>query len=126
MYTYTHIQYTYIHTHIHTQRGSGVFDKSIRGLLLLNQLGYGQEGSGLYLDLVYNPLGAFLPPEQSALEAAYKKKLGDDFGIVFNSLFTLSNMPVKRFADFLHRRGELQGAFCFVFVWHVCMACMYV
>jgi hypothetical protein len=79
-------------------------------LLLLNQLGYGQEGSGLHLDLVYNPLGAFLPPEQSALESAYKKRLADDFGIVFNSLFTLSNMPIKRFADFLHRRGELQGA----------------
>ena len=89
------------------QRGSGVFNRSIRGLLLLNQLGYGQKGSGLVLDLVYNPLGAFLPPEQSALEAAYRRQLETDFGITFNNLYTLTNMPIKRFADQLARRGEL-------------------
>jgi radical SAM/Cys-rich protein len=89
------------------QRGSGVFSRSIRGLLLLNQLGYGQEGSGLILDLVYNPLGAFLPPEQSALEATYRRQLEADFGISFNNLFTLTNMPIKRFADQLARRDEL-------------------
>ncbi|KAJ1475153.1 hypothetical protein T484DRAFT_1634310 [Baffinella frigidus] len=98
----------YSEKNVDTQRGRGVFDKSIHGLLQLNQLGYGVPGSGLSLDLVYNPLGAFLPPEQTALEAQYRAKLAEDFGIVFTSLFTLSNMPVKRFADFLHRRGELQ------------------
>lgn len=99
----------YSEKNVDTQRGSGVFEKSIEGLMQLNQLGYGQEGSGLSLDLVYNPLGAFLPPEQGGLEANYKKKLMEDYGIVFNNLFTLSNMPIKRFADFLHRRGELKG-----------------
>lgn len=97
----------YSEKNVNTQRGSGVFDKSILGLLKLNQLGYGVEGSGLHLDLIYNPLGAFLPPEQAALEAKYRTELADNFGIVFSNLFTLSNMPIKRFADFLHRRGEL-------------------
>ncbi|EKX33479.1 hypothetical protein GUITHDRAFT_160284 [Guillardia theta CCMP2712] len=93
---------------VDTQRGSGVFEKSIHGLMKLNQAGYGAEGSGLVLDLIYNPLGGFLPPEQKALEEKYKTELSTHFGIVFNSLFTLSNMPIKRFADFLYRRGELQ------------------
>uniref|UniRef100_A0A7S0DY16 DUF3641 domain-containing protein n=1 Tax=Hanusia phi TaxID=3032 RepID=A0A7S0DY16_9CRYP len=93
---------------VDTQRGSGVFEKSIHGLMKLNQAGYGADGSGLMLDLIYNPLGGFLPPEQKALEAKYKTELSNNFGIVFNSLFTLSNMPIKRFADFLYRRGELQ------------------
>ena len=97
----------YSEKNVDLQRGSGVFSRSIRGLLLLNQLGYGQAGSDLVLDLVYNPLGAFLPPEQSALEAAYRRQLEGDFGITFNRLFTLTNMPIKRFADQLHRRGEL-------------------
>jgi radical SAM/Cys-rich protein len=97
----------YSEKNVDLQRGSGVFSRSIRGLLLLNQLGYGQPGSGLTLDLVYNPLGAFLPPEQTALEATYRRKLEADFGISFNNLFTLTNMPIKRFADQLHRRGEL-------------------
>ena len=64
---------------------------------------YGAPGSGLVLDLVYNPLGAFLPPPQEKLEAKYKEELEQVFGIVFNSLFTITNMPIKRFADFLHR-----------------------
>ena len=97
----------YSEKNVNTQRGTGVFDKSILGLLKLNQLGYGVEGSGLSLDLIYNPLGAFLPPEQGALESKYRQELADNFGIVFTNLFTLSNMPIKRFADFLHRRGEL-------------------
>ena len=97
----------YSEKNVNTQRGAGVFDKSILGLIKLNQAGYGVEGSGLHLDLIYNPLGAFLPPEQSALEAKYRTELAENFGVVFSSLFTLSNMPIKRFADFLHRRGEL-------------------
>jgi len=96
----------YSEKNVNTQRGAGVFDKSIYGLIKLNQAGYGVEGSGLRLDLIYNPLGAFLPPEQSALEAKYCSELAENFS-VFSSPFTLSNMPIKRFADFLHRRGEL-------------------
>jgi len=97
----------YSEKNVNSQRGSGVFDKSILGLLRLNEIGYGVEGTGLNLDLIYNPLGAFLPPEQSALEAQYRTELAEHFGIVFNSLFTMTNIPIKRFADFLHRRGEL-------------------
>lgn len=93
---------------VNMQRGSGVFDRSIRGLMKLNALGYGKPGSGLKLDLVYNPVGGFLPPEQAALEAKYKEELDETFGIQFNNLFTITNMPIKRFADFLYRRGELQ------------------
>mmetsp|Transcript_14164 Transcript_14164/g.20932 ORF Transcript_14164/g.20932 Transcript_14164/m.20932 type:complete len:450 (+) Transcript_14164:26-1375(+) len=92
---------------VNTQRGSGVFDRSILGLKNLNDLGYGIEGTGLSLDLVYNPLGAFLPPAQDKLEAKYKEELFHTFGISFSNLFTITNMPIKRFADFLHRRGEL-------------------
>lgn len=94
---------------VDTQRGSGVFERSISALLALNEVGYGQPHSGLVLDLVYNPLGAFLPPPQGSLESKYKEVLAADFGIVFNSLFTMTNMPVKRFADFLHRRDELKS-----------------
>lgn len=90
------------------QRGNGVFERSIAALLALNEAGYGIPGSNLHLDLVYNPLGAFLPPEQSKLQVAYEDKLRENFGILFDSLFTMTNMPIKRFADFLHRRGELQ------------------
>eukprot|EP00038_Savillea_parva_P023703 m.42123 g.42123 ORF g.42123 m.42123 type:complete len:500 (-) comp6227_c0_seq1:165-1664(-) len=92
---------------VNMQRGKGVFDKSIEGLRQLNSVGYGEPGSGLILDLVYNPVGPHLAPEQQALEAKYKQELDDTFGVVFNSLFTITNMPIKRFADFLHRRGEL-------------------
>jgi len=90
------------------QRGKGVFERSVAGLRKLNDLGFGVQGSGLYLDLVYNPLGAFLPPHQDALEAKYKEELQQHFGVTFNQLFTMTNMPIKRFADFLFRRGELQ------------------
>lgn len=86
------------------QRGNGVFERSIAGLLALNEAGYGTE---LPLDLVYNPGGAFLPPAQSDLEIAYKKELKENFGIVFNSLLTITNMPIKRFADYLHRNKEM-------------------
>ena len=89
------------------QRGNGVFDRSISALLAFNQNGYGKIND-LKLDLVYNPLGAFLPPEQEGLEKKYKEELMSNFGIQFNELYTMTNMPIKRFADFLHRQGELK------------------
>jgi radical SAM/Cys-rich protein len=98
----------YSETNVDAQRGVGVFDRSISALIALNDAGYGQLGSGLHLDLVYNPLGGFLPPEQKKLEAKYKEVLLANFGIVFNSLFTITNLPIKRFADFLYERGELE------------------
>lgn len=97
----------YSSKNVNMQRGSKVFERSIQGLQMLNDVGYGVEGSGLYMDLVYNPLGAFLPPPQDALESKYKEELDENFGVEFNSLFTMTNMPIKRFADFLYRRGEL-------------------
>ncbi|XP_033118383.1 uncharacterized protein LOC117117998 [Anneissia japonica] len=93
---------------VNIQRGAGVFNKSIQSLLLLNSLGYGKPSSPLQLHLVYNPLGAFLAPSQADLEVKYKEELWDNFGIEFNNLFTITNMPVKRFADFLYRRNELK------------------
>ena len=83
------------------QRGEGVFGQSIEALQVLNELGYGKEGSGLQLDLVYNPAGAFLPGDQAALEHDFKKALQEDFGIVFNQLFALTNLPISRFLDYL-------------------------
>ncbi|XP_052798330.1 uncharacterized protein LOC128230259 isoform X2 [Mya arenaria] len=94
---------------VNTQRGKGVFDRSIQALLVLNELGYGKSGTGLKLDLVYNPLGGFLPPPQMALEEKYREELWSVFGIEFSNLFTITNMPIKRFADFLHRRGDLES-----------------
>ena len=84
------------------QRGRGVFEQSIRALQLLNSLGYGRAG-GKPLNLVYNPLGAFLPPPQAQLEARYKEELDRLYGIEFHRLFTITNMPIKRFAEQLHR-----------------------
>jgi len=98
----------YSKQNVDNQRGSGVFDKSIRALRLLNEFGYGKNGSGLELDLVYNPLGAFLPPSQEKLELDYKKELRELFGIEFNHLFTITNMPIKRFSDFLRRTNRLE------------------
>jgi radical SAM/Cys-rich protein len=83
------------------QRGNGVFDRSIAALQKLNALGYGQEDSGLTLNLVYNPQGPSLPPNQAALEADYKRELLEHFGIRFNALFTITNMPIKRFGSML-------------------------
>jgi len=91
---------------VNQQRGNGVFERSIAALLALNEAGYGRGELGL--DLVYNPVGAFLPPDQGKLEVAYKEQLADNYGILFNSLFTMTNMPIKRFADFLYRRDELK------------------
>ena len=83
------------------QRGSGVFDQSIKALQELNRVGYGMPDSPLVLDLVYNPSGAFLPGDQAALQADFKKVLMEDFGIEFNNLFTITNLPIARFLDYL-------------------------
>ena len=83
------------------QRGDGVFDKSIEALKKLNLLGYGIKESGLILNLVYNPVGAFLPPEQSSIEADFKRELKTRYGIVFNNLYTITNMPIARYLDWL-------------------------
>jgi len=99
----------YLKDNVDKQRGRGVFDKSIRGLRLLNELGYGKQGSGLELHLVYNTLGAFLPSGQAGLERDYKDELNKQYGIGFNSLFTITNMPVRRFRRAIERSGELQG-----------------
>lgn len=90
------------------QRGEGVFDKSIKALKMLNEVGYGEEGTGLELNLVYNPTGAILPSSQSGLEFDFKQRLLNDHGIVFNQLFTITNMPISRYLDFLVQSGNLE------------------
>jgi radical SAM/Cys-rich protein len=99
----------YTAKNVDEQRGRGVFDKSIRALQRLNELGYGGADTGLILNLVYNPLDAYLPPSQERLEADYKMQLREHFGIVFNRLFTITNMPIKRFAEFLERSGKYES-----------------
>ncbi|MET0105129.1 MAG: arsenosugar biosynthesis radical SAM (seleno)protein ArsS [Sedimenticola sp.] len=98
----------YLEENVDNQRGKGVFEASIAGLKRLNALGYGQEGSGLLLNLVFNPQGATLPPSQSDLEADYKKRLFEKYGIRFNQLFTITNMPISRFGSMLLSKGEFQ------------------
>jgi radical SAM/Cys-rich protein len=83
------------------QRGDGVFSDSIKALQMLNDVGYGKQGSGLILNLVYNPAGAFMPPAQASLEQEYKKSLMENFGISFNNLFAITNLPISRFLDYL-------------------------
>ncbi len=87
------------------QRGDGVFDRSIWGLQRLNALGYGQPDSNKVLNLVYNPQGPVLPPPQAALQADYERELNEHFGIVFNELFTITNMPIQRFGSTLISKG---------------------
>jgi radical SAM/Cys-rich protein len=96
----------YTKDNVDRQRGSHAFESSILGLAKLNALGYGREGSELVLNLVYNPLGPFLPPPQQKLEADYKRELRSGFGIVFNRLFTLANMPIARFGSTLVSQGK--------------------
>jgi radical SAM/Cys-rich protein len=96
----------YTAENVDQQRGGGVFAKSIAALRLLNRLGYGMPDGGLTLDLVYNPVGAFLPPAQAELEARYHQELRDGFGVEFNHLLTITNMPIKRFADQLQKLGS--------------------
>lgn len=95
----------YTAENVDKQRGRGVFAKSIEALHRLNDLGYGMLDSALALDLVYNPVGAFLPPAQAELETRYHQELRDGFGVEFNHLLTITNMPIKRFADQLKRLG---------------------
>ena len=99
----------YLQDNVDKQRGKGVYDGSIRALKRLNALGYGREGSGLTLNLVYNPLGPALPPPQAELEADYKRVLGERFGVRFNSLFTLANMPIQRFGAILLSQGQFDS-----------------
>lgn len=99
----------YLEDNVDAQRGEGVFASSIRVLQRLNALGYGQPGSGLQLNLVYNPQGPSLPPPQAALEADYQRVLGERFGLVFNQLYTLANMPIKRFGSVLVSRKQFDG-----------------
>jgi len=95
----------YLEDNVDRQRGKGVFERSLSGLARLNALGYGCEGSGLELNLVYNPQGPSLPPAQDALEADYKRTLREAHGIVFNRLYTLANMPIQRFGSTLVSKG---------------------
>jgi len=96
-------------TQTDAQRGDGVFDKSIEALQLLNRLGYGREGSGLTLNLVYNPVGAFLPPKQEAVEVQFRRELQRTHGVSFNHLYTITNMPISRFLEFLVDSGNYEG-----------------
>ena len=99
----------YLEDNVDKQRGKGVFNGSIEALEKLNTLGYGHEGTGLRLDLVYNPVGYGLPPAQEMLEADYKRELKQRFGVVFNRLWAITNMPIKRFERQLHRDGQYEA-----------------
>ncbi|WP_324733202.1 arsenosugar biosynthesis radical SAM (seleno)protein ArsS [Pseudomonas paeninsulae] len=99
----------YSRENVDKQRGDGVFDASIEGLQQLNRLGYGVEGSGLILNLVFNPQGANLPPPQAQLEAEFKEHLAEDFGIHFNHLLTITNQPIARFGSTLVSKGQFNG-----------------
>jgi radical SAM/Cys-rich protein len=92
-----------------SQRGEGVFEKSINALKMLNDVGFGMKDSGLILNLVYNPAGAFLPSDQMALEKEFKEKLKNLYNIDFNSLFAITNLPVSRFLEYLVRSGNYEG-----------------
>ncbi|HHM05383.1 MAG TPA: radical SAM/Cys-rich domain protein [Gammaproteobacteria bacterium] len=99
----------YLEDNVDRQRGKGAFGASLRGLKKLNDLGYGQAGSDLTLNLVYNPQGPSLPPAQAGLQAAYKKHLSEHYGVVFNQLFTLANMPIQRFGSTLISKGQFDS-----------------
>ena len=99
----------YLKDNVDRQRGDGTFDSSLKALRLLNSLGYGQAGSGLVLDLVFNPQGPYLPPSQGSLEQDYKQHLAEQYGVEFNQLLTLTNMPIKRFGSTLISRGEFSS-----------------
>lgn len=99
----------YLEANVDRQRGMGIFNRSIEGLLQLNRLGYAQPGSDLKLHLVYNPQGASLPPDQQQLEADYRRVLQAEHGVTFNHLYALANMPIQRFELMLRRNGELES-----------------
>ncbi len=98
----------YLEENVDAQRGDGVYEKSIRALRLLNDAGFGPPGD-LQLKLVYNPIGAYLPPPQKALEEDYRRELGERFGIRFNELFTITNMPITRFSSYLKVSGQRES-----------------
>jgi radical SAM/Cys-rich protein len=98
----------YLEKNVEAQRGKGVYAKSLEALRCLNRLGYGQPGTGLVLNLVYNPIGPSLPPPQEQLEADYRQQLGEKYGVVFNHLYTLTNMPINRFLLDLTRHGNYE------------------
>jgi radical SAM/Cys-rich protein len=98
----------YLEDNVDSQRGKGVFESSIRGIKRLNDLGYGDGSSGLVLDLVYNPQGPSLPPPQCSLEADYKRELAARYGIRFDRLLTLTNMPIRRFGSMLQSTGRFE------------------
>ncbi|OOZ41241.1 radical SAM protein [Solemya pervernicosa gill symbiont] len=109
----------YLKENVESQRGRGVYERSIEGLKQLNALGYGEAGSDLVLNLMFNPIGPSLPPPQTALEADYRKILGEQYGIRFSHLHTLTNMPIKRFGSTLVSKGGfddymalLRGSYC--------------
>ncbi len=97
----------YLEDNVDTQRGSGVFERSLHGLKKLNALGYGQPDCDLRLNLVFNPTGPSLPPDQAQLEQDYKRELKNRYGIEFNHLYAITNIPIKRYARFLRKRGVL-------------------
>jgi radical SAM/Cys-rich protein len=99
----------YLESNVDAQRGKGVFDRSILGLRKLNEVGYGDRRRGLVLNLVFNPQGASLPPSQKALEADYKRVLFERYGIVFDELFVLANMPIQRFGSTLISKNQFDG-----------------
>lgn len=99
----------YLQENVDKQRGKGVFKDSLAALQRLNRLGYGQTDSGLRLNLVFNPQDAVLPPDQQTLEQAYKQHLSQEYGIVFNSLFAIANMPIQRFGSMLVTQGRFDG-----------------
>ena len=99
----------YSQANVDEQRGNGVFESSITALKKLNALGYAQADSELKLNLVYNPNGAFLPPAQEKLESDYRRLLGDNFGIAFNHLYALANMPIQRFGSWLISKGKFDS-----------------
>jgi radical SAM/Cys-rich protein len=90
------------------QRGTGVFDRSIDALRRLNEVGYGRTETGLLLHLVYNPVGAYLPPDQASIERDFKRELASRYGVEFNRLYTITNMPINRFRDYLVRSGNME------------------
>ena len=98
----------YLEENVDRQRGKGVFDASIRGLQIFNRLGYGRAGSGLELALVYNPQGAVLPPAQAELKTDYRRHLGERYGVIFNELYVITNMPIQRFGSMLISKGQFE------------------
>ena len=99
----------YLEDNVNRQRGAGVFQASLRALRSLNAAGYAKDGTGLMLNLVYNPQGPSLPPSQVQLEADYRRILGDEHGIAFNRLYTLANMPIARFGSTLVSKGQFSS-----------------